>query len=102
SWPARARAISRPKTTKPGGPAGPRSTTSTPSDASSSACDGAAPGRRPAPAPTTSRGQRRLDRLDDGLVLRLGPRPEPGQHRAVRADQELLEVPLDVPGLALG
>src|SRR5271170_2912130 len=42
--------------------------------------------------------------LYGGLYLggvRGGARAEPRGHRAIRADQELLEVPLDVPGLAV-
>src|SRR6266567_2774425 len=47
-------------------------------------------------------GQARLDRLDDLGRFRVGHRPEPGHDLAIPADQELLEVPLDVARLALG
>src|SRR5262249_19021898 len=43
--------------------------------------------------------------LDGGAQLRgvrLGARTEPAHHLAVRGDQELLEVPLDTAGRALG
>src|SRR5260221_9810639 len=46
--------------------------------------------------------QARLDRADELGGLRFGQRPEPAQHLAVAPDQELLEVPLNVAGLAVG
>ena len=49
-----------------------------------------------------SGGEAGLDGGDDLGGLGLGHRAEPRHGLAVRADQELLEVPLDVPGVALG
>src|SRR6516165_1019576 len=43
-----------------------------------------------------------LDRGEHVGVVGRGPGPEPGGDRAVRAEQELLEVPLDVTRLAAG
>src|SRR3954451_18714247 len=43
-----------------------------------------------------------LDRGDDLVGLRFGAGAETRGDRALRADQELLEVPLDVAGLAVG
>src|SRR5580704_10620892 len=45
--------------------------------------------------------QVRLNRGDQVRVLGVGAGPEPRDDRPVRADQELLEVPLDVPGFAV-
>src|SRR6516162_3420963 len=52
--------------------------------------------------PSGSSREVRLDGGDDLRVLRLDQRPEPGDDLPVRADQELLKVPLDVAGLTLG
>src|SRR5258707_2149163 len=48
------------------------------------------------------RGEVLLDGGEDLGIVGDGTRAEPGRYRAVRADQELLEVPLDVAGRALG
>src|SRR5699024_1409304 len=77
------------------------------------------PHTRPRPVPCTGRDRRRgdgarwscaapglrqgvVDRGDQFGGARLGARTETAQNLAVGGDQELLEVPLDVPGLAVG
>src|ERR1019366_150528 len=57
--------------------------------------------RSPAP-PGDSAGEVRLDGVDDFGGLRIHHGTEPVLDRAVGRYEELLEVPLDVAGLALG
>src|ERR1700684_3085385 len=52
--------------------------------------------------PAGSGGEDGLDGGDDLVGLRLGPGAEPGDDLALRVDEELLEVPLDVAGRAVG
>src|SRR5215469_6637113 len=52
--------------------------------------------------PRSAGRQACLDGGHESGCIRLGSRPEPAEHRAVRTDKELLEVPLHVAGLAAG
>src|SRR5712664_3021663 len=51
--------------------------------------------------PSSGRGQLSLDDADDFGGVRLRARPEPADYRAIACHDELLEVPLDVAGLAI-
>src|SRR5690606_12217825 len=67
-------------------------TSSRPTTPRSCACSGADGG---------SGGQRLLDGLDDGRVVRLGARAE-ARDRSIWRDEELLEVPLHPTGVPVG
>src|SRR5690606_21947422 len=97
--PARAGTASAPRPARP--PAGHRRRRPTPGPGHPSPSDGYRSGLRPTVTSPRS-GEGALHRCHDLRRLRLGLRREPGEHLAVPADQELLEVPADVAAVALG